>query len=73
MDQNQWIPVTERLPEVNKVVEVTVYNGHTGSAYYDGTIWRHAYGGYEITRVIAWAYKRAPYSPPKAENNAGTE
>lgn len=68
MEQNQWVPVTERLPNPSlKTWDVTMSNGDVATSHYHSGSWRFHYT--TPYSVIAWRERPAPYSPPKAENN----
>ena len=71
-----WIPVTERLPEDRRDVQITVFwhdAWRTMYGYYDGDFW-HLYAPMHTevadVEVIAWMEKPAPMplpEPPKEE------
>lgn len=71
MERNIWVPVTERLPGNGNFVQCTTKNGVVVYAAYGRGEW-HTVALKEVD-VIAWLERPAPYSPHKAENNAGTE
>lgn len=65
MEQNQWVPVTERLPEKSGKYETTLNDGIV-----DDVIFSKASKEWIIwgKNVIAWRERPAPYSPkPEAK------
>lgn len=72
----QWIPVTERLPDDRRDVQITVFwhdAWRTMYGYYDGAFW-HLYAPMHTevadVEVIGWMEKPAPMplpEPPKEE------
>lgn len=66
--QGEWIPVSERLPEINKDVIVTdVETDETYSAYYLGDgLWVCDNGAHRH-RIIAWKSFPEPYTKGGAE------
>lgn len=68
--QGEWIPVSERLPEINVDVIVTdIETTETYSAYYMGDgFWECDNGTYN-NRIIAWMPFPEPYRKGSTENN----
>ncbi len=72
--ESKWIPVTERLPEDKRDVQITVFwHGawRTMYGYYDGAFW-YLYAPMHTrvadVEVIGWTEKPAPMPlPPKEE------
>ena len=74
----RWIPVTERLPNDRRDVQITVFwhdAWRTMYGYYDGAFW-HLYAPMHTevadVEVIGWMEKPAPMplpEPPKEESN----
>ena len=71
-----WIPCSERLPEDNDNVNVTILNGNeleTATAYYDCKWFVCPKDDYDFYKdryeVFAWKPFEVPYKP-KGENNA---
>lgn len=67
----QWIPVTERLPDDRRDVQITVFwhdAWRTMYGYYDGAFW-HLYAPMHTevadVEVIGWMEKPAPMLLPK--------
>ena len=54
MKNNQWIPVTERLPEIGEVVLVTTSWKTVKEAKFFGDYWRIGYIENNLPNVIAW-------------------
>lgn len=71
-NNNGWIPVSERLPEENVRVDVTIEEEHPEETdrkiYYTSESWRRE-GKWVIRKnpchpkVIAWKYPTEPYQP----------
>lgn len=76
----KWIPVTERLPENVRDVQITVFwhdAWRTMYGYYDGSFW-HLYAPMHTevadVEVIGWMEKPAPMpTPPKEEENVSVD
>lgn len=66
----QWIPCSERLPEINKVVLITNEQGNVSYGQFRGT-----YGDYwhwrknTLAKVTAWMPLPEPYTETKEETN----
>lgn len=67
---NEWIPVSERLPEEHKLYDITFKNSegiHSDSAIYIPYKKKWYWDADEVEEVeneiIAWAEKRKPYHP----------
>jgi hypothetical protein len=77
LSKPRWIPVTERLPDDRRDVQITVFwhdAWRTMYGYYDGAYW-HLYAPMHTevadVYVIGWMEKPAPMplpEPPKEEN-----
>lgn len=77
MEQNMWVPTSERLPEENGLYEVTCQvRGINTPPFTDRMPYRTGKGwlsSYANVNVTAWKPLTAPYSSPKPQTNAGTE
>lgn len=67
-DENDWIPVNERMPKEHKQYDITTRNVtgiHSDSAIYNPRINKWFWDELEISEVsieiLAWAEKRKPY------------
>lgn len=69
LEQNQWIPVTERLPETEGNYQVTTSDGEVSSWWFIFGTKRWLDKENEINVPLAWQERPAPYTPPKTENN----
>lgn len=68
--QGEWIPISERLPEINVDVIVTdIETIGTYSAYYLGNGFWECDNGQYNNRIIAWMPFPEPYRGKAVKNN----
>lgn len=60
LEQDRWIPVTERLPEKEGCYLVTVKNDH--ERRYSKTAWYSGDGWFARQDIIAWRLTPEPYT-----------
>lgn len=66
--KDEWIPVSERLPEINKEVIVTdVETSDTYQSRYIGNGYWECDNGLFKNRIIAWQPKLKPYKAERGE------
>ena len=78
LENNGWIPCSERLPEEHKLYDITFKNSagiHSDSAIYNPYLKRWLWDADETelveSEVLAWAEKREPYRRKRCEDAKG--
>lgn len=63
---NEWIPVSKRLPESNDIVLVTLNDSHVAEASYFNQHWVYYAGeAFESNYPVAWMPLPEPYGKEK--------